>query len=59
MPIPRPELASKNTHGSSGVVGGGDGLDDCASEDSVEPPEEILLNVFVEVVWEEGFLGAR
>ena len=38
---------------------GGDGLNDCAGDDFLEPPEEIFLNGFVGAVWEEGLLGTR
>ena len=38
---------------------GDDGLNDCASNDFSEPPEEVFLNGFVRVVWEEGLLGAH
>ena len=52
-----------NSNARTGMVKecswGDDGLDDCASEDPVEPPEEVFLNALVWMVWEEQFLGAH
>ena len=58
MPIPTPELASEKAWVEE-CSWGDDGSDDCASEDPVEPLEEVFLNALVRVVWEEQFLGAR